>query len=65
MFSKTHTSYSPWIIVAANDKKKARLESMRYALSVLDYPGKEDPGTPLSPDPDVVRRYHRGSHSLD
>ncbi len=65
MFSKTHTSYSPWIIVAANDKKKARLESMRYVLSTLEYPGKDNPGTPLSPDPDVVRRYHRGSHSLD
>src|SRR5210317_2357212 len=32
MFSRTHTSYSPWIIVGANDKKKARLESMRYLL---------------------------------
>ncbi len=37
MFSKTHTSYSPWIIVKANDKKKARLESMRYVLSALEY----------------------------
>ena len=33
MFSKTHTSYSPWIVVSADDKKKARLESMRYVLS--------------------------------
>jgi polyphosphate kinase 2 len=47
MFSKTHMSYAPWIIVKANDKKKARLESMRYALSALDFEGKESPGTSL------------------
>ena len=65
MFSKTHTSYSPWIIVKANDKKKARLESMRYVLSTLQYAGKEDPVTPLNPDPDIVLRYHRSSQSID
>ncbi|MDH3600973.1 MAG: polyphosphate kinase 2, partial [Candidatus Tectomicrobia bacterium] len=65
MFSKTHTSFSPWIIVRANDKKKARLESMRYVLSLLSYEGRENPVTSLSPDPDIVLRYHRSSHSLD
>ena len=65
MFSKTHTSYSPWIIVKANDKKKARLESMRYALSSLDFKGKNKAGTGLYPDPDIVIRYHRSSHSID
>jgi polyphosphate kinase 2 len=65
MFSKTHTSYSPWIIVKANDKKKARLESMRYALSSLEFGGKKDAGTSLYPDPDTVIRYHRSGHSID
>jgi polyphosphate kinase 2 (PPK2 family) len=65
MFSKTHTSYSPWIIVRANDKKKARLESMRYVLSSVDFEGKKDAGTSLYPDPDVVIRYHRSSQSID
>jgi len=65
MFSKTHTSYSPWIIVKANDKKKARLESMRYALSSADFEGKENAGASLYPDPDVVIRYHRSSPSID
>ncbi|MDH4316260.1 MAG: polyphosphate kinase 2 [Gammaproteobacteria bacterium] len=65
MFSKTHTSYSPWIIVKANDKKKARLESMRYALSSLEFEGKDDAGTSLYPDPDIVIRYHRSSQSID
>ncbi len=65
MFSRTHTSYAPWIIVKANDKKKARLESMRHVLSTLDYPGKEEPRTHLSPDPDIVLRYHRSQLSID
>ena len=65
MFSKTHTSYSPWIIVKANDKKKARLESMRYLLSTLDYEGKGGSGTILTPDPDIVTRYHRSAVSID
>jgi polyphosphate kinase 2 (PPK2 family) len=65
MFSRTHTTYSPWVIVKANDKKKARLESMRYVLSNLDYEGKGSSGTQLAPDPDVVMRYHRSALSLD
>ncbi|MEE4302062.1 MAG: polyphosphate kinase 2 [Pseudomonadales bacterium] len=65
MFSKTHTSFSPWVIVRANDKKKARLESMRHVLSTFDYEGKNTPYTSLAPDPDIVLRYHRGSHSID
>jgi polyphosphate kinase 2 len=65
MFSKTHTSYSPWIIVKANDKKKARLESMRYVLATMPYEGKDNPGTSLSPDPDIVTRYHRSNTSVD
>lgn len=65
MFSKTHTSYAPWILVQANDKKRARLESMRYVLSMLDYEGKGQTDTSLSPDPDVVIRYHRSQPSLD
>jgi polyphosphate kinase len=65
MFAKTHTSYSPWIIVQANDKKKARLESMRYVLNTLPYATKDDACTKLQPDPEVVLRYHRSSASLD
>lgn len=65
MFSKTHTSFSPWIIVKSNDKKKARLESMRHTLSVLDYEGKGSSEVSLHPDPDIVRRYHRSNNSID
>jgi polyphosphate kinase 2 len=65
MFSKTHTSYSPWIIVKANDKKKARLESMRYLLSAMEFEGKDENRTTLTPDPDIVMRFHRSATSID
>lgn len=65
MFSKTHTSYSPWVIVKANDKKMARVESMRHVLSTLDYKGKDKPYAHLPPDPDIVLRYHRSQLSID
>ena len=65
MYSRTHTTYTPWIIVKSNDKKKARLESMRYLLSMLDYAGKEEPVTSLVPDPDVITRYHRSHATID
>lgn len=65
MFSKTHTTYSPWIIVKTNDKKIARLEAMRHVLSQFDYDGKSSAGTILTPDPNIVMRYYRSSHQID
>ena len=65
MFSRTHTSFSPWIIVKANNKRKARLESMRHVLSVIDYAGKEKSRISLFPDPDVITRFHRGAVKID
>jgi polyphosphate kinase 2 len=65
VFSRTHTSFSPWIIVKANDKKRARLESIRYLLSLIDYDGKDNSRTSLFPDPDIVTRFHRGAVKID
>jgi polyphosphate kinase 2 len=65
MFSKTHTTYSPWIIVNSNNKKMARLESIRYVLSQIDYDGKEEAEVSLHPDPDIVYRYHRKNVQID
>lgn len=65
MFSQTHTTFSPWIIVRANDKKQARLESIRYVLSIMDYTGKENLSTSLYPDPNVITRFHRLARKLD
>lgn len=65
MFSKTHTTFSPWVIVKANNKRKARLESMRYVLSAIDYDVKDDSEISLFPDPNVVMRFHRSAINLD
>ena len=61
MFSKTHTSYSPWMIIKTNDKKAARLESIRHVLSHFNYDGKAAAKTVLNPDPNVVMRYFRSN----
>ncbi len=65
MFAKTHTAYSPWILVKANDKKTSRLESMRYVLSQFKYDGKDEAMTTLHPDPNIVTRYFRSNKQID
>lgn len=65
MFSKTHTAFSPWIIVKTNDKKQARLESMRYVLSQFNYEGKGEANINLLPDPNIIMRYHRSAIQID
>jgi len=65
MFSKSHTTFSPWIIVESNDKRKARLESIRYVLSHFDYEGRGSSGLTVFPDPNIVQRYHRLLKHID
>lgn len=42
MLKNTATSKSPWVVVNSSDKRIARLNSMRYVLSVIDYDDKDD-----------------------
>ncbi len=65
MFSKTHTSFSPWIIVKTNDKRTARLESMRHVLSTFNYSAKNKSKAVLLPDPNVIIRYYRNMDQID
>jgi len=65
MFSKTHSTFSPWIIVKANSKKTARLESMRYVLSQFDYTSAQKSKTTILPDPNIVLRYFRQIEQID
>ena len=65
MFSKSHTTYSPWMIVKTNSKKVARLECIRHVLSQFDYEGKESAATTLLTDPNIVMRYFRSAHQID
>lgn len=64
MFSKTHTTFSPWNIVKANYKKRARLESMRYVLSSFDYDNKDNTVNLLA-DPNIIMRYYRSTTNID
>ncbi|WP_310287855.1 polyphosphate kinase 2 [Microbacterium trichothecenolyticum] len=55
MFRRTDKKHGPWIIVRSNDKKRARLNAMRFFLRQFDYDGRDDKviGTP---DPRLVMR---------
>jgi polyphosphate kinase 2 (PPK2 family) len=65
MFSQTHTSFSPWIIIKTNSKKQARLESIRHVLSRFEYDRKGSSCTIVLPDPNVAQRYHRLISQID
>jgi polyphosphate kinase 2 len=41
MFEATDTTTAPWTVVKSNDKKRARLEAMRYVLNLFDYADKD------------------------
>jgi polyphosphate kinase 2 len=53
MFFYTDVADAPWTVVKSNDKKRARLEAMRYVLSQIDYEGKDESMVGL-PDPLIV-----------
>jgi hypothetical protein len=53
MFFYTDTEHAPWTVVKSNDKKRARVEAMRYVLSRYDYDGK-DAEVVGTPDPLIV-----------
>ena len=53
MFFYTDTATAPWTVVKSNDKKRARLEAMRWVLSRFDYPNK-DYKVVGTPDPKII-----------
>ena len=53
MFFHTDTADAPWTVVKSDDKKRARLNCMRYFLNSLPYPGKE-PRIASAADPQIV-----------
>lgn len=53
MFWYTDTDHSPWTVVRSNDKKRGRLEAIRWVLSKLDYPEKDESVVGI-PDPNIV-----------
>jgi polyphosphate kinase 2 len=67
MFAATDTDFAPWTVVKSNDKKRGRLEAMRYVLSLFDYADKDEEVVGV-PDPLVVGRaadvYEKGERRL-
>jgi len=57
MFAATDTVIAPWTVIKSNDKKRARLETMRHVLSLFDYDGKDVEGVGR-PDPRIVVAPH-------
>lgn len=54
-FLRTDTDFAPWWIIKSNDKKRARINAMRFYLSQFEYDGK-DPEVIHAPDPLIVKR---------
>jgi polyphosphate kinase 2 len=53
MFFYTDLADAPWTVVKSNDKKRARLEAMRYVLSRVPYEDRDE-GVVSRPDPLIV-----------
>lgn len=55
MFYNTDSAESPWIVIKSDDKKRARLNAMRYVLNKIPYDNK-DTSVVGSVDPLIVGR---------
>ncbi len=65
MFFHTHTGDAPWTVIKSDDKKRARLNCIRFFLSRLNYPGKDerllryDPKIVMTPNPTFKQVYEQ------
>jgi polyphosphate kinase 2 len=55
MLLNTDLDYAQWTAIKSNDKKRARINAMRFFLSQFDYADK-DPAIVFTADPAIVRR---------
>ena len=55
MFARTDLPDAPWTVVKSNDKRRARLETIRNILALIPYPEK-DASVVGRPDPLIVGR---------
>lgn len=53
MFRFTNTVIAPWMVVRANDQRRARLETIRHVLLAIDYEGR-DFAAIGEPDPKII-----------
>jgi polyphosphate kinase 2 len=64
MFDATDTDISPWHVVEADNKEKARLNCIRHLLSLIPYESKPFAPIDLPPRPTHTGHYVRPPHSL-
>ena len=57
MFFHTDTADAPWTVIKSDDKKRARLNALRFLLHSFPYEGK-DAGRIGVADPLLVGRAH-------
>ena len=66
MFAVTDIDEAPWTVIKSNDKKRARLNALRYVLHRMPYAGKDLDAVGLL-DPLLVGRagdvYETGEHN--
>jgi hypothetical protein len=55
MVLNTDLDYAPWTAIKSNDKKRARINAMRFFLNQFDYADK-DPKIVFPPDEAIVQR---------
>lgn len=55
MFRRTDTEYAPWTTIKSNDKKRARINALRFFLNQFDYEGK-DTSSIYPADSKIIRR---------
>ncbi|MGA4670330.1 polyphosphate kinase 2 [Propionibacteriaceae bacterium Y1923] len=55
MILGTDTDHAPWTTVRSNDKKRARLNAMRFFLNQFDYEGRDN-SVVYEADPQIVQR---------
>ena len=53
MLLASHTSHAPWTVIRSDDKKKARINTIRHILSQIKYPNKIKTKF-LHPDHDIL-----------
>jgi len=53
MLSSTHSEHTPWTIVKSNNKKKARINTIKHILNFVNYPDKID-AKEIEVDKDII-----------
>ncbi|MCW8821196.1 MAG: polyphosphate kinase 2 [Sulfurovum sp.] len=61
MFRISGTTHAPWCELDANDKKRARINAIRYLLLNIDYEGKDE-SVISGVDKKIVKLYNEGKY---